>query len=163
MTLGEMLDRAAKNFPKKNAIIYKDLKIRFEELNELVNRLANGLIELGIQKGDVVCFIGDNRPEYIWGMLAVQALGGRVVGIYQDSLVEEVEYIVNNADAKMAIVEDQEQTDKMLWVKDKEQFEFIRFVSFESYSDCSIFFTLHLCFKGEGLKMNSSSFFQKGV
>jgi long-chain acyl-CoA synthetase len=91
----------------------------WEEMYDAVESLSLGLKELGLERGDTVCFIGDNRPEYIWGILAVQSLGGKTVGLFQDVLPPEVEYIVNDADVKMAIVEDQEQTDKLLDIKER--------------------------------------------
>jgi len=108
---------------KKIAYYEKDLGIwlssTWEDMHGNVESLALGLLELGIEKGDKVCFIGDNRPEYLWGLIAVQSLGGMTVGIYQDALIDEVEYVINNADVKIAIVEDQEQTDKLLDIKDR--------------------------------------------
>jgi len=91
----------------------------WEDLYNNVERLSLGLMELGLNRGDAVAFIGDNRPEYLWGILAVQALGASTTGIYQDSLPQEVEYILNHVDAKFVIVEDQEQTDKILDIKDR--------------------------------------------
>ncbi len=108
---------------KKNAYYEKDMGIwlssTWEDMHESVESLALGLLELGIEKGDTVCFMGDNRPEYLLGLIAVQALGGRTVGVYQDALIDEVAYVINNADVKIAIVEDQEQTDKLLDIKDR--------------------------------------------
>jgi long-chain acyl-CoA synthetase len=91
----------------------------WQEMCDDVESLALGLTELGLEKGDSVCFIGDNRPEYVWGVLAVQSMGARMAGIYQDALPTEVEYVVNHLDSKIAIVEDQEQTDKLLDIKDR--------------------------------------------
>ncbi|MCI0477796.1 MAG: AMP-binding protein, partial [Anaerolineales bacterium] len=59
-----------------------------------VRRLALGLIELGLARGDKVCIIGDNDPEYFWAQLAVQACGGIAVGIFTDSTPSEIQYIV---------------------------------------------------------------------
>ncbi len=108
---------------KKIAYREKDYGIwisrTWQDLFESVESLALGLKELGIERGDTVGFIGDNRPEYIWGLIAVQVLGGKTVGIFEDALPTEVEYVLENADAKMAIVEDQEQVDKLLNIKDR--------------------------------------------
>ena len=108
---------------KKTAYREKDLGIwlskTWQDMYESVEALALGLVDLGIERGDTVCFIGDNRPEYMWGILAVQSFGGKTVGIYQDALPNEVEYVFTHLDAKMAIVEDQEQTDKLLDIKDR--------------------------------------------
>ena len=58
--------------------------------------------------------IGDNRPEWLYSELAIQALGGAVVGIYPDSHLEQVQYIIDHSDSVFIMVEDQEQTDKIL-------------------------------------------------
>lgn len=108
---------------KRIAYREKDLGIwiskTWQDMHESVESLAGGLKELDFERGDTVGFIGDNRPEYVWGILAVDALGGKTVGIFEDALEPEVEYILNHADAKFAIVEDQEQTDKLLNIKDR--------------------------------------------
>ena len=63
--------------------------------------------------------IGDNRPRLYWSMVAAQALGGIPVPLYQDSVAEEMVYVLENSDAKFAIVQNQEQTDKLLEIKDR--------------------------------------------
>ncbi|MDD4859388.1 MAG: AMP-binding protein [Dehalococcoidales bacterium] len=82
-----------------------------------VKHLSLGLISLGLQPGDVTCIIGDNEPEWFWGEFATQAAGGIATGIYVDSIPSEVKYIAEKAQAKFAIVNDQEQTDKFLEIK----------------------------------------------
>jgi len=76
--------------------------------------IAHGLASLGFARGDRVAIAGDNRPELYWAMMATQALGGVPVPIYQDSVEKEMEYIVDHAEARFAVVEDQEQVDKLL-------------------------------------------------
>ena len=61
-----------------------------------------------------LAIIGDNRPRLYWAMAAAQCLGGVPVPMYQDSVAAEMAYILDNADARFAIVEDQEQVDKLL-------------------------------------------------
>jgi len=89
------------------------------ECYEKVKYLSSGLISLGLKSGDVVCIIGDNEPEWFWGEFATQAAGGIVTGIFVDSIPSEVKYIAEHSDAKFAIVNDQEQTDKFLEIKDE--------------------------------------------
>ncbi len=89
------------------------------ECYEKVKYLSLGLISLGLKSGDVVCIIGDNEPEWFWGEFATQAAGGIVTGIFVDSIPSEVKYIAEHSDAKFAIVNDQEQTDKFLEIKDE--------------------------------------------
>jgi len=76
--------------------------------------IAHGLASLGFARGDRVAIVGDNRPELYWAMMATQALGGVPVPIYQDSVEKEMEYVVDHAEARFAVVEDQEQVDKLL-------------------------------------------------
>ena len=91
----------------------------WKEYYEKVKYLSLGLISLGLKPGDAVCIIGDNEPEWFWGEFATQAAGGIVTGIFVDSIPSEVKYIVTHSDAKFAIVNDQEQTDKFLEIKDE--------------------------------------------
>ena len=84
-----------------------------------VKYLSLGLMSLGLKPGDAVCIIGDNEPEWFWGEFATQAAGGIATGIFVDSIPSEVQYIAAHSDAKFAIVNDQEQTDKFLEIKDK--------------------------------------------
>ena len=78
-----------------------------------------GLINLGLKPEDVVCIVGDNEPEWFWGEFAVQAAGGIATGIFVDSIPSEVKYIAAQSDARFAIVNDQEQTDIFLEIKDE--------------------------------------------
>jgi long-chain acyl-CoA synthetase len=89
----------------------------WREYYEKVKYLSLGLIELGLQPKEVVCIIGDNEPEWFWGEFAVQTAGGIVTGIFVDSIPSEVKYIAEHSGAKFAIVNDQEQADKFLEIK----------------------------------------------
>jgi long-chain acyl-CoA synthetase len=79
--------------------------------------IALGLASLGFRRGDTVAIIGDNRPQLYWAVLATQAVGGVPVPLYQDGGEKEIEYILDHAEARFAIVEDQEQVDKLLHVR----------------------------------------------
>lgn len=79
-----------------------------------VKYFSLGLVSLGLQRGEVVCIIGDNEPEWFWGEFAVQAAGGIVTGAFVDSVPSELKYIASHSSARFAIVNDQEQTDKFL-------------------------------------------------
>ena len=91
----------------------------WSEVAEEVRNLACGLAKLGFKRGDKLAVIGDNRPRLYWSMVAAQALGGIPVPLYQDSVAEEMVYVLENSDAKFAIVQNQEQTDKLLEIKDR--------------------------------------------
>jgi long-chain acyl-CoA synthetase len=89
----------------------------WREYYENVKYFSLGMISLGLERGDVVGIIGDNEPQWFWGEFAVQAAGGIVTGIYVDSIPSEVRYIAEHSDAKFTIVNDQEQTDKLLEIR----------------------------------------------
>ena len=89
------------------------------DVAEEVRCLACGLAKKGFQRGDKLAVIGDNRPRLYWSMVAAQALGGIPVPLYQDSVAEEMVYVLENADVKFAIVQNQEQPDKLLEIKDR--------------------------------------------
>jgi long-chain acyl-CoA synthetase len=84
-----------------------------------VRALACGLSSLGLKRGDKLAIIGDNRPRLYWSMTAAQSLGAIPVPLYQDSVADEMAYVLDNADIKIALVENQEQVDKILEVRDR--------------------------------------------
>lgn len=86
----------------------------WQEYYEHVKYFCLGMVSLGLKKNDRVSIIGDNRPEWIYAELAAQCVGAVPVGIYQDSILKEVSYIINLSQSKFVIAEDQEQCDKIL-------------------------------------------------
>ena len=91
----------------------------WNEIADEIQSLACGLASLGFQRGDKLAVIGNNRPRLYWSMVATQVLGGIPVPLYQDSVAEEMLYVLENADVKYAIVQNQEQTDKLLEIKER--------------------------------------------
>ena len=112
-----MLAHAAER-PDAPALREKDLGIwqttTWRRLRDEVEVLAAGLQAEGFKRGDHLALIGENRPRLYIAMIAVQALGGIPVPLYQDAVAHEMVYVFENAAIGFAIVEDQEQTDKML-------------------------------------------------
>jgi long-chain acyl-CoA synthetase len=84
-----------------------------------VKQLCLGLIELGLERGDKVCIIGDNDPQYFWAQLAVQSAGAIAVGIFTDSSPPEIQFVVDHSDAVFVFAKDQEQCDKLLEIQDQ--------------------------------------------
>ena len=76
--------------------------------------LAQGLHQLGIVAGDTIAIVGHNRPRLYWSMIAAQAIGAIPVPVYQDAIAEEIAYVLAHAEVKLAVVQDQEQVDKLL-------------------------------------------------
>ncbi|MBI1846582.1 MAG: AMP-binding protein [Candidatus Rokubacteria bacterium] len=84
---------------------------------EQARLIALGLASLGLARGDKVAIVGDNRPQLYWAVMGAQALGGVPVPLYQDSVEKELAYIADHAEVRFAVVEDQEQVDKLLHVR----------------------------------------------
>ncbi len=84
-----------------------------------VKWLSLTLRDLGIAAETTIALLGDNRPEWVWGEVAAHALGCFSLGIYQDSLHEEVAYLLNRSNAQVVIAEDEEQCDKLLELGDQ--------------------------------------------
>ncbi|MDT3672687.1 MAG: AMP-binding protein [Aromatoleum sp.] len=87
------------------------------EVAQNVRAIACGLAELGFKRGDRLAIIGDNRPRLYWSVAACQCLGGIPVMLYQDAVAQEMTYVLQDAEIQFAIVEDQEQVDKLLEVR----------------------------------------------
>ena len=89
------------------------------DMGALVEHLALGLHQAGLVRGDHMVIIGANRPRLYATMLAAQALGAVPIPLYQDAVGTECVFPITNADVRMAVVEDQEQVDKLLEIRDK--------------------------------------------
>jgi len=103
MNLGRLLEEKAKKFPKRAAVVYEGKAINFEELNKTVNRLANGLKSLGIEKGDRVAIMLPNIPEFVTTFLACQKLGSVAVPFNTMYKGGEIFYILKDCGAKAIV------------------------------------------------------------
>jgi long-chain acyl-CoA synthetase len=93
--------------------------LSWADLATMVRHLACGLAQAGLQRGQHVVVVGENRPRLYATMLAAQSLGAVPVPLYQDAVAAEFVYPINNAEVAFAVVEDQEQVDKMLEVREQ--------------------------------------------
>ncbi|WP_274058731.1 long-chain fatty acid--CoA ligase [Vibrio parahaemolyticus] len=122
-TFPKVLQHNAKHWPEQVAMREKEFGIwrefTWQDYENRVKWMALALQDLGIGEQDVVGLLGDNRPEWVWGELAAHAIKGYSLGIYQDSMHEEVAYLINYAKAKVVIAEDEEQCDKLLELGDE--------------------------------------------
>jgi len=96
-----------------------------------VKSLALGFLSLGLKGGDRVLIVGDNVPEWYYADLAAQADHAVAVGAYSDLAPSEVQYVAENSEAALAVVQDQEQVDKLLQVK--ESLPLLKKIVFWSY------------------------------
>ncbi|WP_374412637.1 long-chain fatty acid--CoA ligase [Hydrogenophaga sp.] len=112
-----LLDHAARR-PTAPAMREKEYGIwqtlSWSDMAQLVEAMACGLHQAGLQRGEHLVVIGANRPRLYATMLAAQSLGAIPVPLYQDAVATECVFPINNAEVRFAVVEDQEQVDKML-------------------------------------------------
>ena len=117
-----LLQHAAKR-PAASAMREKEYGIwqslSWLQLSEMVQAIACGLHQAGLQRGEHMVVIGANRPRLYATMLAVQSLGAIPVPLYQDAVAAECVFPIQNAEVRFALVEDQEQVDKMLEVREQ--------------------------------------------
>ncbi len=122
-TVPKLLLRNAAAFGDRPAIRHKYLGIwqswTWADVRTQVRDLAIGLRKLGFERGDRVAIVGSNRPRLYWTFAAVQSLGGVPVPVYQDSVADEMVYVLSHAEVRFAVVEDQEQVDKILSVAEQ--------------------------------------------
>jgi long-chain acyl-CoA synthetase len=116
-TFPKLLLRHARERGARPAIREKDLGIwqtwTWREMRDEVEWLACGLAQAGVKRGDHVAVIGSNRPRLYWAMTAAQALGAIPVPFYEDAVAQEMTYVFQDAQIAYAVVEDQEQADKL--------------------------------------------------
>lgn len=117
-TLPQFLLEHARKTPDRVALRERNYGIwqalTWNQYLEQVKYFTLGLLSLGLHPEETIAIIGDNRPEWVIAELAAQSAGAKSIGIYQDAVVKEMIYIFNHADVSFAIVEDQEQVDKIL-------------------------------------------------
>jgi long-chain acyl-CoA synthetase len=120
-TFPQLLRQHAQARGSRTAIREKDLGIwlswTWREVADEVRAIACGLAAIGLKRGQTVAVVGDNRPRLYWTMMATQALGGIAVPLYQDAIAQEMLFVLDNAEVEIAVVEDQEQVDKLLEIK----------------------------------------------
>lgn len=120
-TLPRLLRRNAAIMARRPAIREKTRGIwqtfTWAQYDREVRDFALGLAAHGFRRGDKLAVIGDNRPRLYWAQLAAQCLGGIAVPMYQDAIASEMAYVLNHAEIRVVVAEDQEQVDKILSLK----------------------------------------------
>ncbi|MGH8726888.1 MAG: AMP-dependent synthetase/ligase [Burkholderiales bacterium] len=122
-TFPKLLLEHARGRGDKPAIREKDLGIwqtwTWSRVAEEVRALACGLAAMGFKRGDHLAIVGDNRPRLYWSVYAAQALGGIPVPLYQDAVAGEMAFVLEDAEARFAVAEDQEQVDKLIELRSR--------------------------------------------
>lgn len=121
-TFPKMLRLNAKEHGRDIALREKDYGLwrtfTWDDYNNRVRDFALGMTELGLARGDVVAIIGDNRPDWVAAEIAAHAIGAMSLGMYRESLADEVKYLLTYGEAKIVFCEDEEQVDKILELGD---------------------------------------------
>ncbi len=122
-TIADLLPLAARRYGDAPAIMFKDeggtwVTRTFNETLETARSLSLGLIDLGVKAGDKVAILANTRPEWTYFDFAALSAGATVVPIYQTNSPEECQYVLENSDAKVVIVEDEEQLEKIREIRD---------------------------------------------
>lgn len=124
-TLVARLYNRAKSSPDAVALREKRLglwmEISWSEYWAETVRVAKSLLECGVEQGQGVGILSDNRPEWLYADLGAQLIGARGVGIYQTNPPEDVAYVVNDSTCTVLFCEDQEQVDKAIEIADKSE------------------------------------------
>jgi len=122
-TLADLLPLSARLYGDAPAVCFKQggqwVKRSFAEVEETVRALSLGLVDLGVEKGDKVSILANTRPEWTYIDFAALSAGAIVVPIYQTNSPEECQYVLENSDAKVVVVEDDEQLEKIRAVRDR--------------------------------------------
>ena len=166
-TFPKLLLRNAVQFADVPSVREKEFGIwqtwTWEQAAEEIKSFACGLSALGFKRGDKLFIIGSNRPRMYWAMCAAQSLGGVPVPTYQDAVVEELTYVVEHAEVRFAIAEDQEQVDKLLQVNEQvgtiEKIIYDDYRGLRDYDPEQIFSFPSVQQKGIEFAAESSSFF----
>ncbi len=123
LTIPKLFLRKAREYGERVAIREKEFglwrPITWAAYLEHVRLFALGLVALGLRREDKVAMIGDNRPEGLFAEMAALCAGGVAVWLFQDALLDEVQYIVDHSDARFLVAEGQEEVDKALAIKDR--------------------------------------------
>lgn len=94
-------------------------RISWREYGQKVREAAGGLLAIGLERGDRVAILGDNRPEWLFCHLATMAVGCATCGVYSTSAPEQIAYVVGHSESKVLFAENEEQVDKILEILNK--------------------------------------------
>ncbi len=123
-TIADLLPNAVARFGPQPAVMFKDddgkwVTRSFDEVADTVRSLSLGLIDFGVEKGDKVSILANTRPEWTYFDFAALTAGAVVAPIYQTNSPEECRYVLVDSDAKVVVVEDEEQMEKIRAVRDE--------------------------------------------
>ncbi len=120
-TLSQLFLNTIKSYPKDDLLLSKKegkyVPISTEEFADRVKCFSLGLRDLGLEAGDKLIVLSENRPEWVISDIANLCLGGITVPIYTSLVPEQIKYIIDDSDAKIVVVSDQSQWQKIEAIK----------------------------------------------
>lgn len=120
-TLSQLFLNTIKSYPKDDLLLFKKegkyVPISTEEFADRVKCFSLGLRDLGLEAGDKLIVLSENRPEWVISDVANLCLGGITVPIYTSLIPEQIKYIIDDSDAKIVVVSDQSQWQKIEAIK----------------------------------------------
>lgn len=172
VTLPSLLFERAKSDVNGVALRQKQLgvwqEITWNEYLEKVKKLSISLKkQYNFQQGETLAIIGENKPQWLYAQIAAQTIGGIAVGIYQESLPEQIIYYLNDTKARIVIVENQEQVDKLLEIE--EQVPFVEHIIYydnrglRNYQHSKMIYMEELIENGEELLKEHPTFFEECI
>ena len=122
-TFAKLLRAHAAERGGRPAFRHKDFGIwqtwTWAEVYAETRAIAQGLLGLGLDRGDTIAIVGANRPRLYWSMTAAQMIGAVPVPVYADSVADEIAAVLGHSEAAVIVAQDQEQVDKILSVRDR--------------------------------------------
>ncbi len=122
-TVPKLFFQRVERYKERVALRKKELglwnKITWREYGQRVWQVGMGLVALGLEPKDRVAIIGDSRPEWLYADLGNLSVNGISVGVYATCSAEEVKYHLSHSEARFFFVEDEEQLDKALEIRDQ--------------------------------------------
>src|SRR3990172_3829049 len=104
MTITEVIEKNAATHPTKPYLYFKEVEISYGMLKEIVSKIANGLLLLGVRKGDRICFLLGNCPEFLYFQFACARIGAVYVPLNTAYKREELKYVLNHSEASLVVV-----------------------------------------------------------
>jgi len=138
--------------------------IDYNELGQRVKNLALGLASLGIEKGDKVSIVAENRAEWTISDLAILSLGAVNVPIYPTLSPKHMEYILKDADSKIVIVSTAELADKIIEIFDNlPQLEHLLYMEYYSEPKAFMLYFDYLFEKGAEFEKENPGYYEKAT
>jgi len=106
-TIGYLLEDKSRSNKDKTFLYFEDKQITYEEINERANRVANGFLKIGIKKGDKVCIMMPNCPEFLYAWFGLAKMGAIMVPINNALKGDGLSYIINHSDAETMVINHQ--------------------------------------------------------